>query len=323
MHFSYVILIFFLRNPFYSESLVTFEYMKVLKFFLVVIYLSVLLPSCQREKPVTFGIIADCQYCNCDARGARFYRNSLGKLSAAIDTFNSLKPEFVAHLGDFIERDFDSYDTLLSIMDNLEVPVKFVLGNHDFEVDNQYKEKVVPKLGLSKNYYSFIVEDIRFIVTDGNDFSSYASLDSTVIIEALAFVQKLKEDKNPNAYNWNGGIGSDQFKWLKSEIATAEKENQKVIVFNHFPLAPKGAHNLLNYQEILDELQSSSAFIGWFNGHNHAGEYEDLEGNHFVTFHGMVETEQTNAFSMVEVTSDSIFIKGYGREPSRALAIRK
>jgi len=35
---------------------------------------------------------------------------------------------------------------------------------------------------------------------------------------------------------------------------------------------------------------------------------------------GMVETENTNSFAMVEVYNNRIWIKGYGREKSQILA---
>ncbi|PON11016.1 hypothetical protein C2W62_47030 [Candidatus Entotheonella serta] len=45
------------------------------------------------------------------------------------------------------------------------------------------------------------------------------------------------------------------------------------------------------------------------------------KGIHYVTFHGMVETSETNAFAMIDVFPDHLAIVGYGREPSRKLVL--
>ena len=37
-----------------------------------------------------------------------------------------------------------------------------------------------------------------------------------------------------------------------------------------------------------------------------------------ITHEGMIETEKQNAYSIVELTRDSILVRGYGRVPSRS-----
>lgn len=59
----------------------------------------------------------------------------------------------------------------------------------------------------------------------------------------------------------------------------------------------------------------------YFNGHYHAGRYDMKQGIHLVNLKGMVDTKQ-NTFGVLTLTSDSIIIKGYGRETDRKLKIR-
>ncbi len=85
-------------------------------------------------------------------------------------------------------------------------------------------------------------------------------------------------------------------------------------------MIPENIHNLLNYNDILTVLKRYNNIISWFNGHNHSGNYGNVNQIHFVTFKGMVETENTNSFSEVEVYKNKIWIKGFGREKNQILA---
>ena len=64
----------------------------------------------ETEKPeVTFGVMADIQYCDCGrnwVKWTRYYRNSLNKLEKAVVELNSEDLDFVIQVGDLIDRDF-------------------------------------------------------------------------------------------------------------------------------------------------------------------------------------------------------------------------
>jgi hypothetical protein len=109
--------------------------------------------------------------------------------------------------------------------------------------------------------------------------------------------------------------------WLVKQLDESERLNLKVIVLCHFPLFTKDDHNLFNNKELFRLLSAYSCVKVYFNGHYHSGSYKVMGGIHLVNFKGMVNTK-TNAFSVVTLTSDSILIKGYGREPDRNLKIR-
>jgi hypothetical protein len=60
---------------------------------------------------IKIGVFADCQYCDCETAGSRFYRNSPAKLEECINKFNSVEDiDFIIGLGDLIDRDFSSFD---------------------------------------------------------------------------------------------------------------------------------------------------------------------------------------------------------------------
>ena len=139
-----------------------------------------------------FGAVADCQYCK-ETSAVRKYNLSPKKLAACVDHYNKLNLAFVVHLGDFIDRDFESFDVVAPIYNRLKAPHYHVLGNHDFSVADNKKALVPRRMGLKKRYYDFTHRNWRFIVLDGNDVSLYAyPKDDPRTKAASAFHRRLK-----------------------------------------------------------------------------------------------------------------------------------
>jgi manganese-dependent ADP-ribose/CDP-alcohol diphosphatase len=270
---------------------------------------------------VTIGIITDVQYCNYDNEGTRYYRNSIAKLDDCINYFNSQQPAFIAHLGDTIDRDFTSFDAILPGFKKSTAPICYVLGNHDFSVTDSLKPLVVKKLGMPNDYYSKDVAGWKFIFLNGNELSAFYPKNKSQQAQFDSLFKHLKEKNKCNATAWNGGISKEQFDWLKNELVRSQKENKKVIIMCHFPVYPSTCLNLLNDDEVVGLMNNFKCVKAYFCGHNHKGDYTLKDGIHYITFKGMLETEDTTAFSKVTLTQDSIFVYGYGREPSRRLKI--
>jgi manganese-dependent ADP-ribose/CDP-alcohol diphosphatase len=275
---------------------------------------------CQDKKPLfSFGIIADVQYCDCEKYGTRFYRNSIEKLTTAIDEIAKESPSFIINLGDLIDRDYGSFPAVMKVFESFTKPVYHAIGNHDYSVDGSAAGKIVKITNSKQGYYSFVHEGFRFVVLNGNDVATYA-VGADGRKEAQKRIAELKAEGALNAYDWNGGIGSRQLIWLESELKSSAEAGQKVFLVCHFPAWPAGSHNLLNSNEVLKMIGNYDHIIAWLNGHNHDGGYGNYSMIHFVTFRGMVETADINSFAMVEVYSDKLWIKGYGREKSQILA---
>lgn len=271
----------------------------------------------------TFGVITDVQYYDGETAGTRHYRSSPEKLNAITDSLNQQKVDFVIHLGDLIDRDFKSFDPLMPILGKLHMPIYHVLGNHDFSV-KQEEIKVVPvKLVMPARYYAVTHKAVRFIMLDGNDQSIYGQKKgSKEYKSAVKKLESMKLAKVPNAQEWNGGIGGKQMKWLKKQLDEASQNKEKVIISCHFPLFPEGdAHNLWNDSEIRALLNGYPNVMTWFNGHNHKGNYHQMEHIHFVNFKGIVEKTDT-PWSVVEVYNDHLIINGFGVEPDRLLELK-
>jgi manganese-dependent ADP-ribose/CDP-alcohol diphosphatase len=275
----------------------------------------------QSQKPLfTFGIIADVQYCDYDPVGTRFYRSSLVKLRKAITSFKEDSADFIINLGDLIDRDYGSFKPVLDIIDSSGLKTYHVTGNHDYSIDPRFKKRL-PFLQPSKEgYYSFVYEKFRFIFLNGNEISTYMSNNKAAIKQGVNYIAALKKMGEINAVDWNGGISSKQLAWLSNQLNEATDKNEKVFLICHFPVIPANVHNLLNYKEVLPILEKHQNIIAWFNGHNHAGNYGNFNMIHFVTFKGMVETDASNSFALVEVYKNKIWIRGYEREKSQILA---
>lgn len=271
-----------------------------------------------------FGIVADPQYAPVvpNLKLNRYYSNSLWKLSEAIEAFNKEDLQFVATLGDIIDRHWDSYNHILPLYDKLKHEHFFLLGNHDFDVAAEYLTSVTRTVGMEKAYYDFTGGGYRFIVLDGNDVSLFAPPQDDSRREiASGRLDELKAKGAPNAQTWNGSLGDEQFAWLGETMKKAQAAGEKAIVMGHYPVYPQNEHNMWDSERVVELLKGFDNFVAYFNGHNHAGNYGEIGGKHFLNFKGMVDTPDQSAYSVVDVYADRLEIRGFGREESRTLKI--
>jgi manganese-dependent ADP-ribose/CDP-alcohol diphosphatase len=272
----------------------------------------------QMELTCFFGVIADCQYHQSRGTDSRKYALSVNKLQECVRHFNLLNLDFVVQVGDLIDRDFESFDPVLSVYQQLHMPKYHVLGNHDYDVQDEKKQEVPRKLGLSRSYYDFSCRGYRLVVLDGNEISFHAYPAESESYKKTAAYYENGRIESPT---WNGAIGISQLQWLRSVLKKASEKGEPVILFNHYPIYPEDRHNLWNASEVNPLLEKYSNVRCYFAGHNHHGLYGMHHGIHFLTLNGMVETE-TTAYAVCRLFYDRIEIEGYGREPSRILRFR-
>lgn len=277
------------------------------------------------ENRLRFGVIADPQYAEAPPHPTlgRYYANSLDKMRAAVAALNGEDLRFVVTLGDIIDRDVASYERILPIYRTLRHQTRFVLGNHDFDVAPEHRGRVPRLLGMEGPYYDFAVAGTRFIVLDGNDVSLFAPPpDDPRRTLAAERLERAKAEGLVNAKPWNGSLGDAQLAWLERSLQTARAAGERVVVLSHYPVAPDNPHNLWDAGRITTLLARQPHVIAYFSGHNHAGNYAERDGIHYVTFHGMVDTPISSAFAIVEIAGDRLEIQGFGREPSRSLTLK-
>ena len=101
----------------------------------------------------------------------------LWKLEEAIDTFNYYKVDFVQSLGDIINSQWVSFDSIMPLYDKLNPGIEsfHLLGNHDFAVDSLDMPGLLEVLHMKDHYYSYVKKNWRFIVLNSMDYSFLAN----------------------------------------------------------------------------------------------------------------------------------------------------
>ena len=271
----------------------------------------------------TLGLVADAQYADVEPKGTRYYRLGRPRLAEAVEHFDSQQVAFAAHLGDLIDREWKSFDDIVPALAPSRTRWHQLLGNHDFEVIDQHKEHVPKRLGMAWRYGSFDHDDVRFVVLDTNDVSTYAHpAGSTERTAAAAELARLQAAKVRQAKPWNGAVGAKQLAWFDGACAEAKAARKRVVVLAHHPVFPISDHVIWNADEVLATIDRHANVVAWLNGHNHAGAFGERNGVPYLTLKGMVETSTTSAFATAQILSDRIVLTGHGREPSREMKLR-
>jgi manganese-dependent ADP-ribose/CDP-alcohol diphosphatase len=292
-------------------------------YFAVVVGFVFLCGHCHAEESAasfSFGVVADCQYCaKPEAAGKRKYAMSADKLAKCVKHLNTLNLAYTIHLGDFIDRDFSSFDVVVPIYDRLTMPHYHVLGNHDFSVEDAEKAEVPGKLGLKSRYYDFESHGWRFIVLDGNDVSFHAHAKDSELYRAAESYYIENKITSPK---WNGAVGTKQLAWLESVLKKADQDGESAVLYCHFPVYPADIHILWNADEIIALIEKHPCVRAYLNGHNHAGNYGQKNGVHYLTLKGMVDTVESS-YAAVDVFDDRLEVNGYGREEYRTIILKE
>ena len=295
------------------------------KITLLLFSLMLSLSSCNTErKPlITFGLLTDIQYCDCDTRGSRFYRYSLAKLDEAVDFLNAHSVHFTFNLGDNIDSHSENstadFNAMLDRLGRLKNPVFNTPGNHCFHgiTENQV---LYEKLNMPATYYFFTKKNWKFIVLNTNEVSTYANIEGTLLEqELIAMLDEIRTLELRHGHRFNGGISREQLNWLDNLLQKAEKSNYNVLIFTHHTLYPETSYNALNSREILSVISRYTRVRAVFSGHHHAGNFAYFNGIPIITVEGMVETEFENAFGIVSIYDDKIVMEGQGRMTSRVI----
>jgi 3',5'-cyclic AMP phosphodiesterase CpdA len=286
--------------------------------------LMIVVTGVAQDKPIfSFGVITDVQYADVEQVGERNYRGTLAILEKTVEELNQHQLAFTVHLGDLIDRDFDSFAKPLHILKGSDAQVYHVFGNHDFDVQDEYKKEVPKILENPKGYHSFTRGEVVFVVLNGMDNSLPGhTLGSSGYKRAATTLENLEKAGADNAKPWNGGLGEKQTKWLSKTLAAAEKHEKKVVVFCHYPLLPENGLQLWNNREVLSLVDSSPSVVAFFSGHHHSGNYVVDKGVHHLTFYGMVEAKSPVLGGVVHVFSNRLELTGLGNQESRVMLFR-
>lgn len=222
------------------------------------------------EIKAVFGVITDIQYADCDdgeswdKSRTRFYRNSLNLVDNAIGYFKDFENKhkilsFVIHLGDLIDakakrtelNSIESMNRVLNKLDQLEMPVLHIWGNH--EMYNFLRSELISlPLNTAKllnqaiataNYYVYDVSDnLTIICLDFYEFSVIGyenDPENSFYINSLELLRKYNKNENLNQEKglptefqhylaFNGGLYGEQLDWLKLQIEKCQSTGKKI-----------------------------------------------------------------------------------------------
>jgi manganese-dependent ADP-ribose/CDP-alcohol diphosphatase len=262
------------------------------------------------------GAVTDVHFADKADEPPRYFRASPAKLRQAVTDFRQSGVDFAVHLGDFTDSGWDSFDAIRPVAAALPVPWHFALGNMDFSVPSDRKREFAARLGMPARYYSFEHKDWLFVALDGNDISVHGWPDASPEQNAA---QAFHDEKFPAGKIWNGAIGPEQMRWLDDTLAAAGQH--KVAILCHFPLVGSENTVLWNASEVLAHIEPHRCVKLWLNGHDHDGGYALRAGIHHLNLKGTVNTKEP-AYAVLSFYRERIEVAGYGREPSRTLALR-
>lgn len=223
------------------------------------------------------------------------------------------KPEFVVHLGDFIEdvndreTDIKYFKRVVGLLSQLQMPLYSLIGNHD--VRTLSRQEIADMVGHEKMHYSFDKNGYHFVV-----LSFEMTGNHTEILSDISAV-----------------VPGEQIEWLKNDLS---KARNPAVVFLHYGLAEDDMvgnfwfesnphHALLgNRDEVRKILEESEKVRAVITAHQHWNRMFVHNGIPYFTVTSLVENFNNDgvpaeAYSIIELDEDKVEIDVRGNDPAR------
>lgn len=254
------------------------------------------------------GLIADCQYGECDDSAERSYRGSKERLRSAIDYLNAEKVALCVSLGDIVENNPHAIDSLMPILSRADSAFYHILGNHDFYADTAATHRLHRALRTTAPHYGSIERNgVRIIMLNTNRRTFYAADTDSLRADAKAYADSLTA-AGEKVYSFNGAIDAPQMAWLENELIAARQAGQIVVLMSHHPIRfflPNAT--IRNSDEVCDLIDRySDVVVAHISGHLHYGGRTRHKGVHYIIMKGMVQKETSNFATTLSVFADHI-----------------
>ena len=231
--------------------------------------------------------------------------------AAFVDDMNQrVRPDFVVVLGDVIEdespsADLDNFTEAADILSGLDMPVRYVFGNHDLV--HLTHEQLLAVSGETALNSSFDVDGWHLV-----------RLHSTASFTL-----------SDTGYRLRGEIAPEDLEWLDQDLAAASRPT---VVFTHFAPADLNLAGqfwfdrspdmamLANRAEVRDVLESHDVAMA-MNGHVHWNNHTVHNGISYITIQSLVENtaddgEPAGAWALVEAGATHLEVTVNGRDPA-------
>lgn len=250
------------------------------------------------------------------------YRGAERKLSshactltaAFVDDMNQkVRPDFVMVLGDVIEdenppADLDNFTKAADILSGLDMPVRYVYGNHDL-------------MHLS--------HDQLLRVSGETALNSSFDVDGWHLVRLHSTASFTPGGGSGTGYRLRGEISPEHLEWLDQDLTAA---NRPSLVFTHFAPADLNLAGqfwfghapdmamLANRAEVRDILESHDVAMA-MNGHIHWNDHTVHNGISYITIQSLVEDtagdgEPAGAWALVEAGATHLEVTVNGRDPA-------
>jgi predicted phosphodiesterase len=260
-------------------------------------------PAAAAKPKLRIGLVTDIHYADRPPAGSRHYRETLGRLQEAVDTFNQRGIDVALELGDLIDA-ADDVPTELRYLDaadrvfrSFRGDRRYVLGNHC--VWTLSKAQFLQHVGAASAHYSFDRSGVHFVVLDAcyrADGTPYG-------------------DKN---YEWTDTeIPPVQRQWLRNDL---ERASAPTLVFVHQRLDVENHYGVRSAPEVRRLLEESGKVLAVFQGHSHQNDHRRINGIHYCTLAAVVEgAGQSNAYGILTVLDNgALTLEGFHRQQNRA-----
>jgi 3',5'-cyclic AMP phosphodiesterase CpdA len=230
------------------------------------------------ERLFTFAVIADTHVTEAEAMAISGFDIDTIKLGAArsryvVDRLNSLKPDFVVHLGDIVHpvpgspAYEDSAGRFHGLYEDLDCPLYLVAGNHDIG------EKAFPGQPRGPQEAHATVSDDKIAAYENLFQAHYYSFEHQDCLFVII-----------NGMIVNSGLACEEAQrhWL--EALLGENQGRRIFMFSHYPPYLSRPDETQHY-DATDE-PGRSWLLGLFEHHAIEAYYAGHVHNYFFNRHG-------------------------------------
>lgn len=256
-----------------------------------------LLPS-----PLRVALLTDVHYADKAPAGSRHYRDSLAKMRAAVQAFQSARAHLAIELGDFVDQAPDApteiawLQTITAEFNRAAPRRHFVPGNHCLQTLS--RAQFIQTTRARPTPYAFSSKGWRFIL-----------LDACHRADLVAY--------NQGNFTWTDAeIPPAQQRWLKDELA---RDSTPAVVCLHQRLDVEGHYAVHSAAAVRALLEASPRVQLVLQGHAHKPDDRTINGVRYATLAGMIEGPglDSNAYAILDLHPNGAFeLHGSGRQPS-------
>ena len=257
------------------------------------------------------GLLADYHYASDDGDIGRHRMQGAQRLGLALPQIMQGDLEYIVPLGDMIDHagsvaeQHAHLEEMMAILRATGQDIRPVLGNHDVACFD--KAALLHAYGLRRKgaYYAWDHAPWRLIVLDTNFHA-----DGTDITP------------DHQLTHWrDNALGERQLAWLKRELRGAG--DRPVAIFAHAALDPREGevdglddHNVRDCRAASEIITSAGNVRVVFQGHDHAGRFEQIEGTRFITLRGACEGDDNVSAGIAYCAEDgTCHFAGFGAQP--------